>query len=136
MATQPQVIAVIDDDPDVLKATAKLLSALGYGTQTYSSANAFLASVGRDAATCLIVDVELGTGRDNGFVLSCRLAAEGDDRPIIFMTARDDEMSRKLAARAGGVALLPKPFPLGLLIEALGKAGHPVVDGDHGASCK
>ena len=39
-----------------------------------------------------------------------RLAAAGSNSPLIFMTAIDDEATRKEAMKAGCVAYLKKPF--------------------------
>jgi len=117
---KPKVIAVIDDVPFVLRAVGNLLAALGFKTETYASAEAFLAAVATSTATCLLVDIDLGA--TDGFALAHRLAADGYDIPIIFMTGRDDAAIWKRAVRAGGVALLRKPFLAGMLMEALGKA--------------
>jgi DNA-binding response OmpR family regulator len=41
--------------------------------------------------------------------------------PVIFMTAIDDDATRKEAMEAGCIAYLKKPFARQLLLEALGK---------------
>jgi FixJ family two-component response regulator len=42
MPPKPEVVAVIDDDLSVRRATGRLLLALGYNTELYASAKEFL----------------------------------------------------------------------------------------------
>jgi FixJ family two-component response regulator len=50
--------------------------------------------------------------------------ADGFRFPIIFMTGRDDEATRRQAAASGCVALMHKPFFAGMLIDTLFKASN------------
>jgi FixJ family two-component response regulator len=120
VSLRQKIIAVIDDDPGMLRATARLLSAYGYGTETFDSATAFLNAISTSEATCLVLDIQLGD--ISGVELARQLTAKGFEHPIIFVTALDDEMTRRQAATAGGVAYLNKPFPAQLLIEAIIKS--------------
>jgi FixJ family two-component response regulator len=115
-----QTVAVVDDDPEMREATAALLSAFGYDTETFDSAEAFLIAVATSQASCLVTDIQLGD--ISGVELAHQLAAAGYKYPTIFMTALDDEWIKSRVAAAGGVALLTKPFPSNLLIEAIVKA--------------
>ena len=101
-------------------ATAKLLSAFGFGTETFGSAVEFLNAAGTSEAVCLVVDIQLGG--TSGLDLARELVADGCKHPIIFMTALDGDKIRSEAAAAGGVACLHKPFPAHALIEAVIKA--------------
>lgn len=113
-------IAVVEDDAGMRKATADLLSAFGYGTETFDSAEAFLIAAATSQASCLVTDIQLGD--ISGIELVHQLAADGYKYPTIFMTALDDEWIRSKVTAAGGIALLTKPFPSRLLIEAIVKA--------------
>jgi FixJ family two-component response regulator len=118
------IVAIIDDDPDVRKATAMLLSAFGYVTYTFNSAEAFLSVAATSKANCLVVDVQLGD--ISGVELARQLANAGFWFPIIFMTALDDKLISRQAEQLGCVAYLRKPFGADLLIEAIVRAiGHP-----------
>ena len=101
-------------------ATAKLLSAFGFGTEAFASAAAFLDAAATSKADCLVVHIHLGGM--SGLEMAHRLAADGFKYPIIFMTALDDETIRNQAAAAGGIATLSKPFPAQMLVEAVIKA--------------
>jgi FixJ family two-component response regulator len=120
MSDQQKIVAVVDDDPGMRKSTANLLSASGYGTETFGSAEAFLNAVATSRASCLVVDIQLGD--ISGVELAHQLAADGFTHPIIFMTGLNDDRVRYQAAAAGGIAFLDKPFPAKMLIDAIKKA--------------
>jgi FixJ family two-component response regulator len=118
------IVAIIDDDPDVRKATATLLSAFGYVTYTFNSAEAFLSVAATSKAKCLVVDAQLGD--ISGVELARQLAGAGFKFPIIFMTALVDEIILSQAEQLGCVAYLRKPFGADLLIDAILRAiGNP-----------
>jgi FixJ family two-component response regulator len=115
-----KIVAVVDDDPEMREAAAALLSAFGYGTETFASAEAFLIAAATSQARCLVTDIQLGD--ISGIELVHQLAADGYNYPTIFITAHDDEWIRRKVEAAGCVALLIKPFRSNVLIEAVVKA--------------
>jgi FixJ family two-component response regulator len=120
VATIGKVIAVIDDDEALLEALGRLLSSLGFQTELYGSAEAFIAAATRSEAACLIVDIQLGD--ITGVELGRHLSAIGFTFPIIFMTGSDDRMARNQAIEFGCVAYLKKPFPVEQLEAAITEA--------------
>ena len=119
MSIRRKVITVIDDDPAMLKAVERLLGAKGFDVETFDSAETFLAAVSTKA-DCLVVDIHLGGM--SGIELRRRLIASGSGLPIIFITALDDETTRKEAMEVGCVAFLRKPFLAESLVGAIDKA--------------
>jgi FixJ family two-component response regulator len=119
MATQP-IVVIVDDNPGFLKSVTRLLSVHGFDTRTFSSAEALLGSDGARTATCLLLDIHLGS--ISGIELQRRLAASGSTCPVIFMTAIDDDPTRNEAMEAGCIAYLKKPFAPQLLLDAIAKA--------------
>jgi FixJ family two-component response regulator len=118
MPTKPEVVAVIDDDLSVRRATGRLLSALGYNTELYASAKEFLDAAMATEAICLIVDIELG--ESCGIEFAHRLRNAGFTTPIIFVTADyDNESYKRRAMEMGCVTFFRKPFSADVLIEAL-----------------
>ena len=115
-----QIVAVVDDDPGMLKSIERLLKAHKYQTATFTSAEEFLDDAEARAATCLVLDIHLGGM--SGIDLRRRLAASGSSLPIIFISAVDDESVHEEALATGCVAYLRKPFLAHLLIGAIGKA--------------
>jgi FixJ family two-component response regulator len=65
------MISIVDDDGAVREATADLIDALGYQTQTFASAEAFLESGQLERTSCLITDIQM-PGL-NGLELQSRL---------------------------------------------------------------
>jgi FixJ family two-component response regulator len=119
MSKQKKIVAVVDDDPEMRAAMARLLSSFGYSAETFDSAETFLICASTSKAVCLVVDIELGN--ISGVELAHKLAADGFKFPIIFMTGRDDGMIKRQAAAAGGIAFLRKPFQANMLIDAINK---------------
>jgi len=120
MPERQKIVAVVDDDPSMSKAIHHLLSALDFRVETLDSAEALLASSAVNEADCLVLDVHLGS--TSGLELRRQLALSGSTIPVIFMTAYDDEQTRREAVAAGCVAYLPKPFQAHVLVEAITKA--------------
>ena len=117
MANSQEVVAVVDDDPEMCAAMATLISSLGYGALTFDSAETFLACASTCPAKCLLVDIELGDL--SGVELARQLAADGFKFPVIFMSGYDDAMVEIQAIAAGGIAFLHKPFPAEMLLDAI-----------------
>jgi FixJ family two-component response regulator len=120
MPTLQTTVAIIDDDPGMRSATASLLSAFGYGTETFDSGEEFLDAAATSAATCLVVDIQLGN--ISGLDLVRQLATVGFKLPVIFITGCADETLRSQAMQLGCIAYLRKPFAEDLLIEGIIRA--------------
>ena len=119
MSTPRKLVVVVDDDPSMLKGLQRLLTAKGFDTAVFPSAEALLGCSVRHGAACFLFDIHL-SGM-SGIELRRRLAANGCTVPVIFMTAFDDEATRREAEAAGCIAYLNKPFAADLLIGALAK---------------
>ena len=113
-------VAVVDDDPSMLKGVERLLNAHGFGTAVFTSAEDFLDRGDQSKINCLVLDVHLGGM--SGIELRRELQAAGSALPVVFVTGVDDEVTRATALREGCIAFLRKPFPGNLLIEAVERA--------------
>lgn len=121
MAMRQKTVAIVENDPSMLRAAGDLLDAHGFTTVAFASAEDFLAGSGdRGSVDCVLVDIDLGGM--SGIDLRRQLEASGSTLPIIFMTALDDDTIHRQALRAGCVAFLRKPFSEGALIDAIRKA--------------
>jgi FixJ family two-component response regulator len=120
MAKAPTIVIVVDDNPGFLESVVRLLSAHGFATRTFDSAEALLDSDALGTATCMLLDIHLGG--ISGIELRRRLAASGSACPVIFMTAIDDDATRSDAMAAGCIAYLKKPLAPQLLLDAIAKA--------------
>jgi FixJ family two-component response regulator len=112
-----KVVGVVDNDPGMLKALERLLTANGFVAEPYVSAEAFLDSATEDELSCLVLDIHLGGM--SGIQLRRQLSASGWKLPVIFVTAFDCPSTQREALGAGCVAYLLKPFPASSLIDAI-----------------
>ena len=55
----PPWIAVVDDDPGVLKALSRLLRSRVFNVRTFGSGEQFLATLPNGCPKCLIVDLQM-----------------------------------------------------------------------------
>jgi FixJ family two-component response regulator len=110
-------VHVVDDDPQVAKALARLLREHGFRTAVFDSAEAFLAQCDVSAPGCLVLDVNL-PGLD-GLALQRRLAEGGPAWPIVFMTGHGDIPMSVQAVKAGAVDFLTKPVAAEVLLAAV-----------------
>jgi FixJ family two-component response regulator len=69
-----------------------------------------------------VLDVHLN---GSGFELQERLAADGLKIPIIFITAHDDDSTRRRLEKCGAVAYLWKPVDEQVLLQAIPRAIWP-----------
>lgn len=114
--TKP-LIAVVDDDPSVVRSLVRRLRLAGYCVTGFGSAQEFLSSLNRAAPRCLVVDVQMPDV--NGFQLDSRLRALGCRMPVIFITAHDTPQTRASAKGCEAAALLFKPFDTAELLRAI-----------------
>ncbi len=113
----PGTVFLVDDDPGVLKALARVLSGEGWPVETFESAEAFLARPTPAANGCLVLDVSM-PGLD-GLALQHRLAEGGHSVPIVFVTGHGDIPMSVRAIKAGAADFLTKPVEAGVLIDAV-----------------
>jgi FixJ family two-component response regulator len=106
-APKAALIAIVDDDEWVRKSLARLIKSAGFRTQTFASAEEFVASGNYQESACVILDLRL-PGM-SGLELQARLAAEHNLMPIVFVSAHDEQGVRAQALQAGAVAFLGKP---------------------------
>ena len=119
MATRP-LITVVDDDESVRESLPDLLKEFGFDTQTFSSAEEFLASESITETRCLVLDVAMPgmTGPD----LQRELKNRDQSIPIVFITGQRDEAIRPRLIAQGAVDCLFKPFEPNDLLQALNTA--------------
>jgi len=115
-----QLIAVVDDDPSILRALRRLLRLADFNVKTFGSGEELLGWEALVTIDCLVLDVNLAGL--SGFDVQERLADRGLAIPIVFITAHDDAATRERAERAGGARYLRKPFDEHALIEEIQKA--------------
>jgi FixJ family two-component response regulator len=113
-------VFVVDDDLSVRDSLDQLIRTAGWQSETYASAQAFLARGRVPGPSCLVLDVSLPdlTGLD----LQQRIGPERSDLPIIFITGHGDIPMSVRAMKAGAVEFLTKPFDAELLLQTIAGA--------------
>jgi FixJ family two-component response regulator len=110
-------IVVVEDDPAMNLALRRFLKASGFHAQGFDSAEELLENGAAATASCLIVDVHLGSA--SGFELRKQLQCRGTECPTIFITADEDP---SLPERDRTAGFLRKPFSGRRLLAAVRQA--------------
>jgi two-component system response regulator FixJ len=111
------VVHLIDDDEDIRRALAFLLSTAGLAVRVHESALKFLEHLDTLQPGCIVSDVRM-PGMD-GLELQQRLKAMGVKMPIIIMTGHADVPLAVQAMKAGAVDFIEKPFDDEILLSAI-----------------
>jgi len=125
-------ILVVDDDRAVRESLRRSLTFNGYEVDVASDGGEALDRLRAERPDALVLDVMMP--RVGGLETCRRLRADGDDVPILVLTARDSIADRVAGLDAGADDYLVKPFDLEELLARLrallrrtrqGEAGGP-----------
>jgi FixJ family two-component response regulator len=117
MMVSRTLIHVLDDDLSVLGAVERLLKARGFDVETFHTIDSFIERSNLCAASCLVLDINLNGA--SGIELKRKLNDAGIAPPVIFITAQDDDLTRRAALSVGCVTYLSKPFSSKELVDAI-----------------
>ena len=106
---------IVDDDPAVRDALQWLLRSRAVLSQTWDSAERFLAVASRDLSGCLLLDVRM-PGM-SGVELFDRLRALQCRLPVIFLTGHGDVPMAVQALKDGAFDFIEKPYDDNLLVD-------------------
>jgi DNA-binding response OmpR family regulator len=127
MSAERGVVVVVEDERSIADLIGLYLRRDGFGVHVEADGAAGLAAVRRLAPAAVVLDVGL-PGMD-GVEVCRRLRAEQDWTPVLFVTARDDEVDRILGLEMGADDYITKPFsPRELVVRVravLRRAGPP-----------
>lgn len=116
-ANATPIVFVVDDDISVRESLEALIRLEGWQTETFASAEEFLARPRALAPSCLVLDVSLPNL--DGLELQRLIAADRIDMPIIFITGHGDVPMTVQAMKAGAVEFLTKPIDDEVLLTAI-----------------
>ncbi|WP_214408191.1 response regulator transcription factor [Pseudonocardia lacus] len=102
------LVLVVEDDPAIADLVGRYLRRDGFGVHVERDGPGGLAAAGRLGPVAVVLDVGL-PGLD-GVEVCRRLRAAGDHVPVLFVTARDDEVDRVLGLEMGADDYVTKPF--------------------------
>lgn len=110
-------IAVVDDDPSVCKALARLLRASDLDADAYGSARQFLESLHTGVPDCLVLDLQMP--EMDGLALQRDLGRAGIRLPIVVITGHDGPGMQARCLAAGAATYLRKPLEEKALLAAI-----------------
>ncbi|HXC22821.1 MAG TPA: response regulator [Steroidobacteraceae bacterium] len=113
-------VFIVDDNVQVRTSLARVLSAAGYRTRAFESAECFLKEQDGAEPGCLLLDIYL-PGL-SGFDLQRTLDGSACARPIVFLTGMADIQTSVAAMKAGAIDFLTKPIDNEKLFIAVNEA--------------
>ncbi len=126
--TDRHVVALVDDDRNILTTISIALQNEGYATRVYSDGTSALAALIENPPDLAVFDIKMP--RMDGMELLRRLR-EKSDLPVIFLTSKDDERDEELGLTLGADDYIAKPFSQRLLIariRAILRRANPITD--------
>ncbi|RZU42176.1 response regulator transcription factor [Edaphobacter modestus] len=113
-------VFIIDDDESIRASIEGLLKSVGLRSESFPSAQEFLATGAAVSPGCLVLDVRL-PGL-NGLDFQRKLVEAGIEIPIIFITGHGDIPMSVRAMKSGAIEFLTKPFRDQDLLDAIHQA--------------
>ncbi len=119
MDAEKRLVAIVDDDPSVCRALARLVRSLGFDTATYESGEALLTGAATTPPDDVLLDLHLPGLKGPDLLMALgrlRIPAR-----IVVMTGLDRPGSREACLGAGATAYITKPVRREDLRGLLGK---------------
>ena len=131
MPSDPLVL-VVEDDPSIAQMMVMRLEASGYRSAVARDGQGALDAVRERRPAVVLLDIGL-PGLD-GIEVCRRMRAADDWTPVLFVTARDDEVDRVVGLELGADDYITKPFSPREVVARIGsvlrRAGHPAGPSD------
>jgi two-component system response regulator ChvI len=108
-----QIIALVDDDRNILTSVSIALQAEGFVTRVYTDPTVALKAMTDNAPDLAVLDIKMP--QMDGMEL-LRRVRETSAVPVIFLTSKDDELDEALGLAMGADDYISKPFSQRLLI--------------------
>lgn len=139
----PERILIVEDEPALQDTLAYNLTRQGYEVETVGDGEAAIIAARRQPPDLILLDIMLPVL--DGFEVT-RILRQELNTPILFLTARDDEIDRIIGLELGADDYMTKPFSMRELLarvkaqlrrvrliraEASAKAGDGVIPAPH-----
>src|SRR3954464_9295469 len=125
------LVLVVEDERPIADLVRLYLSRDGFGVHVEHDGAAGLAAARRLRPVACVLDIAL-PGME-GTEICRRLREDGDWTPVVFLTARDDEVDRILGLELGGDDYLTKPFSPRELVARVKAVPHWTTQGNNDA---
>lgn len=123
-------VLVVDNDSDIAEVVTAILGDEGYAVATLTEKDhaSIAAAVGEQEPDCILLDGSAETGFDDSWMEAAYLAARERAIPTIMFSAHSEAVAEardrasQRAAAAHFAAVVPKPFSIDELVEAVAQA--------------
>ncbi len=112
----PRTIALVEDDPAIRENYIVALKAQGYSVNAYEDRPSASAAFDSKLPDLAIIDIGLKEEIEGGFLLCQQLRRLSETLPIIFFTARDNDVDTISGLRMGADDYLTKDISMAHLL--------------------
>ncbi|MBT8131876.1 MAG: proteobacterial dedicated sortase system response regulator [Gammaproteobacteria bacterium] len=105
-------IAIVEDEAAIRHNYEDAFRRNGYAVKAYADRSSAMAAFNQSLPDCVVIDINLGDEFEGGFDLCRELRATAADLPIIFLTARDNELDAISGLRLGADDYLTKDISI------------------------
>jgi FixJ family two-component response regulator len=111
------VVFVVEDDDSVRKSMGRLIRAEGFDVRLFESSERFLDEVTDMPTACVVLDITMP--HISGLNVQILLSERGIRIPVIIVSTRDDDATRREAKQCGAKFFFRKPVDDRTLIDAI-----------------
>jgi FixJ family two-component response regulator len=115
--SNPALIEVVDDDPDIRRMLQLVLESRGFKVRTHDGAHAYLAAEPVIERRVMLLDVRMP--KMTGVELQAQMVKAGNRIPVIFMSGESLPHETLAAQQSNAVTFLWKPFRTEALLNAV-----------------
>jgi DNA-binding response OmpR family regulator len=110
VVAQNRLVAVVDDEPDILDLVSLHLSRAGFTVRTFPDAGRFQKSLTSGVPDLVVLDLMLPDADGIDVCKDLKRDARTAHVPVVMLTARGDELDRVLGLEIGADDYVTKPF--------------------------
>lgn len=105
-----ETVAIVEDDPDILKLVTETLDKGGLETLGFTRGDDFLRHTKRRAPDAVVLDLMLPDTDGLSICRQLRAAPETAQMPVLILTAKGEETDKVLGLELGADDYVTKPF--------------------------
>lgn len=103
-----ELILLVDDEPNIIHLARLYLEKESFQVKSVSDGRAALQAIERERPALVVLDLMLP--EIDGWEVCRRLRAQGNNTPILMLTARDEDVDKIVGLELGADDYLTKPF--------------------------
>ncbi|MDI6695035.1 MAG: response regulator transcription factor [Anaerolineales bacterium] len=103
-----ELILLVDDEPNIIQLARLYLEKESFQVKFVSDGRAALQAIERERPALVVLDLMLP--EIDGWEVCRRLRAQGNNIPILMLTARDEDVDKIVGLELGADDYLTKPF--------------------------